>query len=146
MSDMLGSLTLTLDIVSFEDGKFEGCFDTRTPMSATKENCADVIAAKLEAHGFAIENTEMIKAHYVDESSDFIKTLLRAYEDYSGDKGECISMGGGTYVHDIENGVAFGAISRDTVTNMHGANEFMPIDDLLTAAAIFTDVIAEICK
>ena len=146
MSDMLGSLTLTLDIISFEDGNFEGCFDTRTPMSATKENCADVIAAKLEAHGFAIENTEMIRAHYVDESSDFIKTLLRAYEDYSGDKGECISMGGGTYVHNIENGVAFGAISRDTVTNMHGANEFMPIDDLLTAAAIFTDVIAEICK
>lgn len=146
MSDMLGSLTLTLDIVSFEDGKFEGCFDTRTPMSATKENCADVIAAKLEAHGFAIENTQMIKAHYVDENSEFIKTLLRAYEDYSGDKGECISMGGGTYVHDIENGVAFGAISRDTVTNMHGANEFMPINDLLTAAAIFTDVIAEICK
>ena len=55
-------------------------------------------------------------------------------------------MGGGTYVHDIENGVAFGAISRDTVTNMHGANEFMPIEDILTAAAIFTEVIAEICR
>lgn len=146
MSDMLGELTLTLDIVRFENGEFDGCFDTRTPMSATKENCADVIAEKLAAHGFEIEDTAMIKAHYVDESSDFVKTLLRVYEDYSGDKGECICMGGGTYVHDIENGVAFGAISRDTVTNMHGANEFMPIDDILIAAAIFTEVIAEICR
>lgn len=146
MSDMLGALTLTLDIVRLENGKFDGCFDTRTPMSATKENCADVIAEKLAAHGFELEDTEMVKAHYVDESSGFIKTLLRVYEDYSGDKGECICMGGGTYVHDIENGVAFGAISRDTVTNMHGANEFMPIDDILTAAAIFTEVIAEICR
>ena len=146
MSDMLGRLTLTLDVVRFENGKFDGCFDTRTPMSATKENCADVIAASLRKHGFEIENTKMREAHYVDENSDFIKTLLRTYEDYSGDKGECISMGGGTYVHDIENGVAFGAISRDTVTNMHGANEFMPIEDILTAAAIFTEVIAEICR
>lgn len=146
MSDMLGRLTLTLDVVKFENGKFDGCFDTRTPMSSTKENCADVIAASLRKHGFEIENTKMREAHYVDENSDFIKTLLRTYEDYSGDKGECISMGGGTYVHDIENGVAFGAISRDTVTNMHGANEFMPIEDILTAAAIFTEVIAEICR
>ena len=146
MSDMLGRLTLTLDVVRFENGKFDGCFDTRTPMSATKENCAEVIAARLAEHGFEIEDTEMREAHYVDENSDFIKTLLSVYEDYSGDKGECISMGGGTYVHDIENGVAFGAISRDTVTNMHGSNEFMPIDDILTAAAIFTEVIAEICR
>ena len=146
MSDILGRLTLTLDVVRFENGKFDGCFDTRTPMSATKENCADVIAASLRKHGFEIENTKMREAHYVDENSDFIKALLRTYEDYSGDKGECISMGGGTYVHDIENGVAFGAISRDTVTNMHGANEFMPIEDILTAAAIFTEVIAEICR
>lgn len=146
MSDKLGRLTLTLDIVKFDGRSFEGCFDTRLPMSATKENCADVISAKLENHGFRIEDTEMIKPHYVDENSEFVRTLLSAYEDYSGDKGECISMGGGTYVHNIESGVAFGAISRDLQTNMHGADEFVPIEDLLTAAEIFTQVIFDICK
>ena len=146
MSDKLGRLTLTLDIVNYRNGHFVGCFDTRTPITATNENCADVIANKLEKHGFTIENTKMTPAHFVDENSEFIQTLLRAYEKYSGDKGECISMGGGTYVHNIENGVAFGAISRDTVTNMHGADEFMPIEDILTAAEIFTEVIAEICR
>lgn len=146
MSDKLGRLTLTLDIVKFDGRSFEGCFDTRLPMSATKENCADVISAKLENHGFRIEDTEMIKPHYVDENSEFVKTLLSAYEDYSGDKGECISMGGGTYVHNIESGVAFGAISRDLQTNMHGADEFVPIEDLLTAAEVFTQVISDICK
>lgn len=146
MSDMLGRLTLTLDIVKFDGRSFEGCFDTRLPMSATKENCADVISAKLAEHGFRIENTEMVKPHYVDENSEFVRTLLSAYEKYSGDKGDCISMGGGTYVHNIDSGVAFGAISRDLQTNMHGADEFMPIEDLLTAAEIFTQVISDICK
>ena len=146
MSDKLGRLTLTLDIVNFDGKNFEGCFDTRTPMSATKENCAEKIKAELERYGFKIENTDMIKPHYVDEKSDFVQSLLSAYEEYSGDKGECISMGGGTYVHNIDSGVAFGAIGRDTQTNMHGADEFMPINDLLTAAEIFTQVIADVCK
>lgn len=146
MCDKLGALTLTLDVVNFDGKNFEGCFDTRTPMSATQENCADKIKAELKKYGFEIENTEMIKPHYVDENSEFVQTLLNAYETYSGDKGDCISMGGGTYVHDIASGVAFGAISRDTQTNMHGADEFMLIDDLLTAAEIFTQVIAEICR
>lgn len=146
MCDKLGNLTLTLDVVNFDGKRFEGCFDTRTPMSATVENCAEVIKSKLEEYGFEIENTDMIAPHYVDENSDFVKTLLSAYESYTGDKGDCICMGGGTYVHNIESGVAFGAIARDVQTNMHGADEFMPIADLLTAAEIFTQVIADICK
>jgi len=146
MTDNLGRLTLTLDIVCFDGESFEGTFDTRTPMSATEENCAKKIKSELEKNGFEIENTDMIKPHYVDENSDFVQSLLSAYEMYSGDKGECISMGGGTYVHNIENGVAFGAISRDLQTNMHGADEFMPIEDLLTAAKIFTQVIVNVCK
>ena len=146
MEDKLGRLTLTLDVVSFDGRHFEGCFDTRTPLCATKENCAEKIKSKLEKYGFDIENTKMIKPHYVDENSVFIKNLLLAYEEYSTDKGECTSMGGGTYVHNIESGVAFGAIARDVQTNMHGADEFMPIADLITAAEIFTQVIISICK
>lgn len=145
MSDKLGRLTLTLDTVRLENGEFVGCFDARVPMTANEENCAEPIAERLSAYGFEIENTQMTKAHYVDEKSEFVQTLLDVYEKYTGDEGECVSMGGGTYVHGIENGVAFGAISKGTVTNMHGANEFMPIADILTAAEIFAEVIVRIC-
>lgn len=146
MCDKLGALTLTLDIVNFDGSHFEGCFDTRTPMCATEENCAEKIKSQLKKYGFTIENTDMIKPHYVDENLPFVQSLLSAYEMYTGEKGECISMGGGTYVHNIDTGVAFGAIGRDVQTNMHGADEFMPVDDLLTAAEIFTQVIADVCK
>ena len=54
-------------------------------------------------------------------------------------------MGGGTYVHDIEGGVAFGAVRKDLNTNMHGANEFMYVEDIIKAAEIFAMVIAEVC-
>ena len=54
-------------------------------------------------------------------------------------------MGGGTYVHDIEGGVAFGAVLPGVDTNMHGVDEHIALRDLLTAAKIFAYAISEIC-
>ncbi|MCQ2471314.1 MAG: Sapep family Mn(2+)-dependent dipeptidase [Clostridia bacterium] len=146
MEDILGELTLTLDILNLSDGKIKGYFDSRTPMKANNENCADIIAGKLNEKGFFLKNNNMKPPHYVDENSSFIQTLLKNYEEFTGDKGECISMGGGTYVHNIDGGVAFGAIKRGLNTNMHGADEFMPVEDLITAAKVYAGVIYDMCK
>ena len=75
-----------------------------------------------------------------------MKTLLAAYERYTGRKGECQSMGGGTYVHHLKNGVAFGASMPETDNKMHGADEFAVIDELLTAAKIFAQAIVDLCQ
>ena len=143
--DKLGELTISLDIIDFAGGRITGYFDARTPMCANEQNCANVINKIMSAGGFRLENTEMVKAHYVDENLPFIKTLLRNYEEFTGEKGECICTGGGTYVHDIEGGVAFGAVRKGLNTNMHGADEFMYVEDILTAAKIFAAVIADVC-
>ena len=44
--------------------------------------------------------------HHTPADSPLVKALLKCYEQYSGRKGECLAIGGGTYVHDIEGGVA----------------------------------------
>ena len=54
-------------------------------------------------------------------------------------------MGGGTYVHDIPGGVAFGAGMPGFESNLHGANERMNIADMLTAIKIFAQVIYDLC-
>jgi succinyl-diaminopimelate desuccinylase len=54
-------------------------------------------------------------------------------------------MGGGTYVHHIEGGVAFGAHMPDFDTRLHGANERMHVEDMLTACKIFAQVICDLC-
>ena len=54
-------------------------------------------------------------------------------------------MGGGTYVHDIPGGVAFGAAMPDFESNLHSANERMNIKDMLTAIKIFAQVIYDLC-
>ena len=55
-------------------------------------------------------------------------------------------MGGGTYVHELDNGVAFGASLPGTDNRMHGADEFAVIDELLVSAKIFAQVIVDLCS
>ena len=57
----------------------------------------------------------------------------------------CIAIGGGTYVHGIPGGVAFGASMPGFVSNLHGPDERVNVADLLTAAMIYTQVILDVC-
>ena len=71
---------------------------------------------------------------------------MKAYEQYTGNKGECIAIGGGTYVHSIEGGVAFGCAIPGTDNRMHGADEFVVIREIVDSAKIFTQVILDMCR
>ena len=87
----------------------------------------------------------MVPPHHVSPSLPFVQTLLEVYEANTGLKGECLAVGGGTYVHDIENGVAFGCTMPGYDTRMHGTDERIPFQDLITSAKIFAEIIAKIC-
>ncbi len=141
-----GELTMSLDILKYDGNKLEGFIDCRMPVTANEENTVVPAMNTLKNAGFDVAEARIAEPHYVDENLPFVQTLLKTYETHTGLKGECMAIGGGTYVHDIENGVAFGCIMPGVDTHMHGANEFMTFEDLVTSAKIFADVIAEICK
>ena len=83
--------------------------------------------------------------HHTPADSPFVKTLLKRYEQYTGTQGACLAIGGGTYVHDIPGGVAFGCGMPGFNGNMHGADEHLCIKDLLTSCKIFAQVIVDLC-
>lgn len=140
-----GKLTCSLDILSFDGGRLTACFDARMPICSTRDNTADKLCGLFEELGFTVEELNLSEPHHVEPELPFIKTLLAAYEKYTGRKGECMAIGGGTYVHNIKNGVAFGSVMPGVETNMHGANESMPLEDILTSAKIYAEVITAIC-
>lgn len=49
-------------------------------------------------------------------------------------------------MHDLKNGVAFGASMPGVDNRMHGADEFAYVSDLVASAKIFAQVIADLCK
>ncbi len=144
--EISGRLTLAFDMLSVTDTSIDGTFDSRCPICSNNDNVLNVVKARMADAGLTLENDSMRAPHYVDGDSDFVRTLLRAYETYTGRKGECLSMGGGTYVHDLKNGVAFGAAMPDTDNHMHGADEFAYLDELLVSAKIFAQVIVDLCS
>ncbi len=142
--EISGPLTLSFNIFEQNLSGFKGRFDSRTPLCAARENCMDVVDARFAALGIQVEN-KITPPHHTPCDSPFVQTLLNAYEQYTGLNGFCEATGGGTYVHDIEGGVAFGAILPGFEPYFHGADERVRISDLLTAAKIFTQVIVDLC-
>ena len=142
--EISGRITVNLALINLNETGMACAFDSRTPLCANEDNCAKVAAEAFEEMGFQWSG-KMGAPHHVPQESEFIQCLLRQYENYIGKPGKCMSMGGGTYVHDIPGGVAFGAEDPEYDTRMHCANERMRLADLMTMAKIYTHVILELC-
>ena len=145
--EVSGKLTLVFSKLEFFTTGFLAQFDSRCPLCANEGNVRAVVEAAFDACHFEIlERPRMFPPHHTPADSLLCRTLLETYEDHTGQKGECLAIGGGTYVHDIEGGVAFGCAMPGTDNRMHGADEFAVIDELMTSAKIFTDAILRLCK
>ena len=142
--EVSGPLTLAFSLFKLTEEGCEGSFDSRVPLCAGEDNCRTVAEKRFTEAGFRFTGV-MRPPHHTPGDTPFVQAMLRSYELYSGRKGECLSMGGGTYVHDIPGGVAFGAAMPDFVSNLHSANERMNIADMLTAIKIFAQVIYDLC-
>lgn len=143
--EISGKLTLTLDLFHMDEEKLSGTFDCRACVSANDENTRQVIYRKFEEAGLTHDNRPMNPPHYVPKESELVKTLLESYTRITGKEEEPLAIGGGTYVHEIENGVACGCADPAVDNHMHGPDEFVVIDQLLISARIFADAIMELC-
>lgn len=144
--DISGKTTCVLSMLNTENGRLYGGIDIRFPLDRKFSTISSTVCGKLEAAGFRIDSCEGSEPHLTDENSEFVQTLLRAYERVTGNKGRCIAIGGGTYVHEIEGGVAFGAQFPNEDGNMHSANEFITVKNLLKNAEIMAEAILDLCS
>lgn len=144
--EISGDLTLAFSLLTVENGTLDGSFDSRCPICANEDNVLKAVKKRMKEQGFDLDNQGMKPPHYVSEDSGFVRTLLANYEKFTGLKGYCMAIGGGTYVHNLKNGVAFGPSLPGTDTKIHGADEFAVVEELLLSAKIFAHVIADLCE
>ena len=144
--EISGDLTFNFGVLELNEDGLTACFDSRVPVCANKENVFDVIDTALQSEGFILQaDAAMIPAHYVPKDAPIVTTLLDIYEQFTGEKGEALAIGGGTYVHDIEGGVAFGCEMPGIDYRLHGPDEFADIDTLLLSAKMFAEAIIRLC-
>jgi succinyl-diaminopimelate desuccinylase len=142
--DLSGDLTLAFSVFRLSETGMNGTLDCRVPI------CADEAFLHRGLH-HVVEETALrwvewsySPPHHVPADSPFVKTLLDCYTDVTGKTGEPIAIGGGTYVHSLKNGVAFGCEALGEDRRMHGPDEFAVIDELVEAARIFARVIVTV--
>ena len=82
----------------------------------------------------------------MSESDPLVKKLLKVYREQTGEDVHGHVVGGGTYGRLMKRGVAFGAMFPGVPYTMHQPNEFIPVDDLVKAAAIYAQGIYELIK
>jgi len=140
-----GDLTVNFGVLRFTETDFSANFDSRTPACADKVDLIGMIRTTFDRENITLTNSVTSECHHTPQDSQFVRTLLQIYEDYTGDTGECLKMGGQTYVHDIPGGVVFGCRPPESENNIHGANEYIDAQQLIVSAKMFAQSIIDMC-
>lgn len=141
-----GPLTVNLGTIEYSpETGLKAVIDMRVPVCGDSPAIRDSLQEKLGEYAEA-EMKFYSKPHQVPSDSVFVQGLLKIYKDYTGLHGEPMSMGGGTYVHNIEGGVAFGCTMPGRKPRMHEPDENMPVSDLKLSGAMFSQAICDFCK
>ncbi|WP_394235611.1 dipeptidase PepV [Niallia oryzisoli] len=145
--DISGELTINVGKMSFnhlKGGRFG--LNLRYPVTTDIEKTKELLELIGGQKGFKIEKLSDSKPHHVDENHELIQVLKKVYEEQTGEKAELLAIGGGTYARSLTSGVAFGPLFPGREDIAHQKDEYMYIDDLLKAAAIYAQAIYELAK
>ena len=142
--DISGDTTFNAGIMRFEQEK-QATIEVSMRYSISypfEEKMAD---AKSDAFSMEIRSNSF--PHYVDGDDPFIQTLQKAYEKQTGNPADLLAIGGGTYARVLQKGVAYGMLFPGEKDVAHQADEFVDIDNLIKATAIYAEAIYQLaCK
>ncbi len=145
--DITGDLTVNVGILAYnqESGGKIG-INLRYPVTNDIEKTKRTMEQLAAEHGFALENFSDSKPHHIDQNHVLVQTLQRVYEEQTGEQATLLSIGGGTYARSLQAGVAFGPLFPGRQDVAHQKDEYIIIDDLLKATAIYAQAIYELAK
>lgn len=143
--EITGELTINVGTLSYsqEAGGRLG-LNMRYPVTTQLEEVKSALEQIVKENGFRIENFTNSNPHHVDEKDFLVQTLKKVYEEQTGEKAELISIGGGTYARSLKSGVAFGPLFPGRPDAAHQKDEYIIINDLLKATAIYAQAIYEL--
>ena len=142
--DESGALSLNLGYFKTTEEGVEAGIDIRYPIHTEKTPVLSAIRGKIKE--LSIEEVFSRPPHYVPEDSPLVAGLKRAYEEVTGEKAYCMTMGGATYARAFPNSVAFGALFPGQQGTEHQADDYIEIDSLVKTADIIANAILVLCK
>ncbi len=139
-SDLLKDSTYCLGIIKYDGEELTFSINLRYPENG---NYNEAIANFDKVFSTKTNKIGKVSHHLLfDPKSPLVKTLLKAYQEETGDyKSEILTTGGGTYAKHSKNTIAFGALFPGRESTMHEPNEYMPLEDFYLSAVIYAHAI-----
>ncbi|MBD8034709.1 dipeptidase PepV [Solibacillus merdavium] len=141
---MSGPTTLNPGIVKFDKHGASIEVSMRYSVSYPFEEKITRVQSLLQHELFTLDVVSNSNPHYVSEEDNLVQTLLQVYRKYSNDYSKPLSTGGGTYARVMKKGVAFGMLFPGEADVAHQADEFVDIENLIKATAIYAEAIVNL--
>ena len=136
-----GDLSFNLATLVIDQEQSEIGIDIRIPVLADK----DALVARLQeiaaSYQLEYEEFDYLATLYVPLDSPLVSTLMKVYQEETGDQTPAMSSGGATFARTMENCVAYGALFPGAEQTEHQANERAKIEDLYAAMEIYRKAI-----
>lgn len=142
--DISGEVTVNLGIIQYLANECnEIGINIRYPVTKKAQDLKSQLQSLEEVEILHFSNSN---PHYIGEKHPLVQTLTRVYEEQTGEKAKLIAIGGGTYARALEAGVAFGPLFPGREDVVHQKDEYIHIEDLIKATAIYAQAIYELAK
>jgi succinyl-diaminopimelate desuccinylase len=147
--DVTGPLTTELDRLEYPgDGRVRLTYTIRYPATWSFGRVLEANRAVREARGWTVAEYYDRPAHHVPLQEEPIPTLLRIYQEETGDiQSQPLTMIGGSYIAAIPHCVAYGPAFPDLPEGpAHQPEERLAVSTLKAAAKIYAHALYELAR
>lgn len=144
--EVSGALSCNPAYLRFEENSLSLRFDIRYPVKAESERLIGQLNNVAESLGCRFSVITHKLPLFVEKESELVSSLLKAYEKVTGEKGEVLGFGGGTYCRYFPNSVSFGPVFPGEEETAHRANEYVTLESLRKMTHIFASAIVLLAK
>ena len=137
-----GTITLSPDLLSEQDGRVFITADLRIPAPFTIETAKAV----LDTFNIDYAITERHPPVMVEKDGAFVNALLTAYNNVTGENAKPVSLGGSTFARAFACGCSFGPCFPNSDNCCHEANEHVSEKDLNLSYEIYYKALVELSK
>ena len=136
-----GDLSFNLATLTIDQEQSEIGIDIRIPVLADKEALVERLTEVAASYQLQYEEFDYLAPLYVPLDSPLVSTLMKVYQEETGDQTPAMSSGGATFARTMENCVAYGALFPGAEQTEHQANERARLEDLYRALEIYAETI-----
>ncbi len=145
VTDESGQLTFNISnlVVNAKETRMQ--IDLRIPVIVDRDALIKRLDERVAPYQLKYAPLDYVAPLFVPKDSTLVKTLMKVYQDQTGDQTPPQISGGATFARTMHNCVAYGAMLPDVTDYMHQPNEQWPLESMYKTMEIYAAAIKELC-